>query len=273
MLPAATWGERTGTFTNADRTVHLSETGGRSARRGARATSTSSSTSPDRMDFRDRDGEPLIRWHDPESAFEAWKECSRGRPCDYSGMTYDELRGGAASSGRAPTQHPDGVERLYTDGGSTPRPTSARRSATTSPPARRGRPTEYRALDPDGRAFLYGVEYEPGPEPTDDDYPMLLTTGRTVYQFHTRTKTGRAPQLDAAAPDAWVEISADDAAALGIDEGDLVRVESRTRAASSTRARISDIRPGVVFVPFHYGTWRSEQDTSPADTRIEPRTS
>ena len=43
----------------------------------------------------------------------------------------------------------------------------------------------------------------------DDDYPLLLTTGRTVYHFHTRTKTGRAPELDAAAPDAWVELHAE----------------------------------------------------------------
>ena len=76
VLPGATWGEKTGTFTNADRTVHLSE----------RAVDPPGEARPDldifldyarRMDFRDRDGEPLIKWHDPESAFEAWKACSK----------------------------------------------------------------------------------------------------------------------------------------------------------------------------------------------------
>ncbi len=56
------------------------------------------------------------------------------------------------------------------------------------------------------------------------EYPFQLTTGRTVYHWHTRTKTGRAPQLQRAAPDAWVEISPADAERLGIEEGDLVRV-------------------------------------------------
>jgi anaerobic selenocysteine-containing dehydrogenase len=91
VLPAATWGEKTGTFTNTDRTVLLSE----------RAVDPPGEARPDlailldyarRMDFRDRDGEPLITWHDPESAFEAWKACSKGRPCDYSGLTYALLR-------------------------------------------------------------------------------------------------------------------------------------------------------------------------------------
>ena len=45
------------------------------------------------MDFRDKDGAPLIKWSDPEGAFEAWKECSRGTICDYSGMSYAKLSG------------------------------------------------------------------------------------------------------------------------------------------------------------------------------------
>jgi ferredoxin-nitrate reductase len=81
---------------------------------------------------------------------------------------------------------------------------------------------------------------------------LLLTTGRTVYQFHTRTKTGRAPQLDAAAPDAWVELHVEDAEQLGIGEGDLVRLES-PRGTLEAPARLTGIRPGTVFVPFHYG--------------------
>ena len=86
------------------------------------------------------------------------------------------------------------------------------------------------------------------------EYPLLLTTGRTVYQFHTRTKTGRAPELNGAAPDVWVELSARDAADLELGEGDVVRVES-PRGAMEGRVRISGIRDGVVFVPFHYGSW------------------
>jgi ferredoxin-nitrate reductase len=83
---------------------------------------------------------------------------------------------------------------------------------------------------------------------------MQLTTGRTVYHFHTRTRTGRAPELEAAAPDVWVELSASDAESLGVSPGDPVRVESE-RGSVEGPARITDIRPGSVFVPFHYGYW------------------
>ena len=83
---------------------------------------------------------------------------------------------------------------------------------------------------------------------------MQLTTGRTVYHFHTRTRTGRAPELEAAAPDVWVELSASDADNLGVGPGDPVRVESE-RGSVDGAARITDIRPGSVFVPFHYGYW------------------
>ena len=54
-----------------------------------------------------------------------------------------------------------------------------------------------------GRAVLKAAAWEPPGEPTSDEHPLVLTTGRTVYQFHTRTKTARAPELDAAAPEAW----------------------------------------------------------------------
>lgn len=260
VLPAATWGERTGTFTNADRTVHLSDKAIEPPGE-ARADLDIFLDFATRMDFRNLDGAPLIPWHDPESAFDAWKECSRGRPCDYTGMTYDMLRQGSGVQWPCTTEHPHGTERLYGDGHFNTDPelceTYGFDIATGAPRT----PTEYRALDPFHRAFLYGIEYEPGPETTDDDYPMLLTTGRTVYQFHTRTKTGRTPQLDAAAPDAWIELAQHDASQLGIGEGDLVRASSR-RGYVITRARITDIRPGVVFVPFHYGPWRSISDAS-----------
>ena len=113
---------------------------------------------------------------------------------------------------------------------------------------------EYRAKQPHGRAFLHAAGYQPSPEVTSDDHPLLLTTGRTLAHFHTRTKTGRAPELQAAAPDAWVELSRGDAQALGVTDGDIVRVRS-PRGAVEAPARISGIRAGLVFVPFHYGYW------------------
>jgi anaerobic selenocysteine-containing dehydrogenase len=81
-----------------------------------------------------------------------------------------------------------------------------------------------------------------------------LTTGRVVYHFHTRTKTGRSKELHDAAPDAFVQISEQDAAKYGIKEGDMVEVTSR-RGKVTEPAKIGNIVPGHVFIPFHYGYW------------------
>ena len=93
VLPAAAWGEKTGTFTNADRTVHISDKAV-DPPGAARADLNILLDYARRMDFRDIDGNPLPPWTDAESAFEAWKQCSAGRPCDYTGLTYAKLRSG-----------------------------------------------------------------------------------------------------------------------------------------------------------------------------------
>jgi anaerobic selenocysteine-containing dehydrogenase len=121
---------------------------------------------------------------------------------------------------------------------------------------------EYRALNPHGRAMLKAAPYLPPDEEPDADHPFRLNTGRTLFHFHTRTKTGRAPELQEAAPEPWVELSVADASRLGISEGDLVEVVS-ARGAVKAPARITDIREGVLFVPFHYGYW----DASDGHTR------
>jgi ferredoxin-nitrate reductase len=264
VLPAATWGEKVGTFTNADRTVHLSE----------KAVDPPGEARPDleifldyarRMDFRDRDGAPLIAWHDAEGAFEAWKFCSKGRPCDYSGMTYDLLRGSSGIQWPCTEEAPGGTERLYTDGVFNTEPSY---SETFGQDLKTGAPrseAEYRAKEAHGRAFLHSAAYSDPVEQPTAEYPLLLTTGRSVYHFHTRTKTARAPELQAAAPDVWVELSPSDAAGAGLAEGDLVRVIS-PRGSLEAPARINGIRPGVIFVPFHYGYWDTDDGASPHGT-------
>jgi ferredoxin-nitrate reductase len=251
VLPAATWGEKTGTFTNADRTVHLSE----------QAVEPPGEARPDleifldyarRTDLRDKDGEPLIKWDDPESAFEAWKACSKGRPCDYSAITYERLREGAV-------QWPDATERLYTGGVFNTDPDYAETYGHDLRTGAANTEADARAKEPAGRAYLHAVDYEPSPEVAGDEHPLLLTTGRSVYHFHTRTKTGRAPELEAAAPEVWAELSERDAAAVGVGEGDRVRIES-PRGALEAPVRLSGIREGVVFVPFHYGYWDRDAD-------------
>jgi anaerobic selenocysteine-containing dehydrogenase len=245
VLPAATWGEKLGTFTNADRTVHISD----------KAIDPPGEAKADldifldfarRMDFRDRDGQPLIKWHDPESAFEAWKACSEGRPCDYSDVTYEGLRATAGTQW--------GGERLYAGGAFFAAPEVCETYGRDLLTGASLDETEYRALNPDGKAILKAADYLPPHEPPTADHPLRLTTGRTIYHFHTRTKTGRAPQLQAAAPEVWVELCPGDAEARGLKEGDVAEVAS-PRGSVRARVRVSGLREGLAFLPFHYGYW------------------
>ncbi|MFC9065249.1 molybdopterin oxidoreductase family protein [Streptomyces harbinensis] len=264
VLPAATWGEKTGTFTNADRTVHLSD----------RAVPPPGDARSDldifldyaaRMDFRDKDDGPLITWHDPESAFEAWKRCSAGRPCDYTGLSYAKLRGGSGIQWPVNDRAPEGTPRLYTDGISWAHPEVCESYGKDLETGATVSPVEYRSLNPDGKAVLKAAAYLTPHETPSQEYPFQLTTGRTLYHFHTRTKTGRVPQLNRAAPDVWVEISTQDAERLDLAEGDLVEVRT-PRGALQGRLRPTGLRPGVLFVPFHYGYWDTPAGSAPDAT-------
>src|SRR5581483_1121958 len=79
-------------------------------------------------------------------------------------------------------------------------------------------------------------------------------TGRVVYHFHTRTKTGRAPALQMAAPEPTLQINAQDAKRLGVADGEVVEVASR-RGTVRARAKLGGVGCGQVFLPFHYGYW------------------
>src|SRR5204862_265650 len=147
VLPAAIWGEKTGCFTNVDRTVHISH----------QAIDPPGEAKSDldifldyarRMDFRDKDGAPLIKWSDPEGAFEAWKRCSRGRACDYTGMSYAKLTGGSGVRWPCNEAFPDGAERRpparrgWVPGGPPVHPLPFRLLRRAGPPPRGNRLAE-----------------------------------------------------------------------------------------------------------------------------------
>ena len=213
VLPAAIWGEKTGCYTNVSRTVHISH----------KAVEPPGEAKSDfdifieysrRMGFTDKDGAPLIKWNTPEEAFEAWKACTKGRPCDYTGMSYAKLTGGSGIQWPCNEQYPDGTRHIYTDGVFN---TAIEQCETYGHDLDTGAAVteeEYKIINPNGKAFLKGSDYIPPHEIPDEDYPLWLTTGRLVYHFHTRTKTGRSKELHDAAPDGYVQISEHDAANL-----------------------------------------------------------
>ena len=255
VLPAAIWGEKTGCSTNASRVVHLHHKAV-DAPGEARADLDIFLDFARRMDFRDKFGAPLIKWSDAEGAFNAWRECSRGRPCDYTGLSYAKLEGESGIPWPCNEEHPEGSLRFYTDLNFATRPDyceSFGQDLDTGAPQSE---QKFRALQANGRAFLRTTEYRPQLEQPDEDYPLLLTTGRLVFHFHTRTKTGRSPALADAEPDDFVQVSDEDAERLGIEDGDWLKVISR-RGAAEAPARVGDIEPGHLFIPFHFGYWDS----------------
>ncbi|MGH7103338.1 MAG: molybdopterin oxidoreductase family protein [Acetobacteraceae bacterium] len=251
-FPAAMWGEKMGCVTNADRSANLLQ----------KAVDPPGEARSDfeifieiarRLGFKDRDGGALIPFKKPKDAFEEWCRVSQGRPCDYSATTYDLIRQTGAVRWPCNAQHPRGSERLYEDlrfwTGIDECETYGADFLTGNKNTR----SDYQRIDPKGKAFLKPAHWRRQPNPVSDDYPFVLITGRVVYHFHTRTKTGRSAALDERAPHPYVEIHPADARRLGIGLGDLVEITSRNGRWEGAAMVVDTVRPGEVFVPFHYG--------------------
>jgi predicted molibdopterin-dependent oxidoreductase YjgC len=103
-----------------------------------------------------------------------------------------------------------------------------------------------------GKGKFHAVEYRESAELPDRNYPLILTTGRVLYQFHTGTMTRKAECLESVAGAPFVEINTEDARKLGIAEGDMVRLSSR-RGQTQAKALVGAmVDKGVVFMPFHF---------------------
>ncbi|MBJ21477.1 MAG: formate dehydrogenase subunit alpha [bacterium] len=105
---------------------------------------------------------------------------------------------------------------------------------------------------PNGRAKLVSAEWTAAPELPDEEYPLVLNTGRLLEHWHTGVMTRRASALDAIEPAAFAAIHPEDAAELGVDDGDWIEIESRRgRIRLIARLTARESR-GAVFVPFHF---------------------
>jgi predicted molibdopterin-dependent oxidoreductase YjgC len=103
-----------------------------------------------------------------------------------------------------------------------------------------------------GLGKFHAIEFRPPFEMPDEEYPLLLTTGRMLYHFHTGTLSRRSTGLDELVPEGKMEISPEDAANLGIEDGDMAKVESR-RGKVAARIWVTDRAPaGTVFMTFHF---------------------
>ncbi|CAM3902030.1 molybdopterin-dependent oxidoreductase [Tsukamurella ocularis] len=105
---------------------------------------------------------------------------------------------------------------------------------------------------PSGRARFLPRPYLPPAELPDDEYPLILTTGRLAHQWHTMTKTGRVAKLNRLNPAPFLQLNPEDAGRLGLADGASVRVSSRRGGATLPVAVDDAVRPGVCFAPMHF---------------------
>jgi len=103
-----------------------------------------------------------------------------------------------------------------------------------------------------GKGRFMPVEYKEPAEKPNREYPLILTTGRILTQYHTGSMTRRCEPLNKIAPSAFAEFSYEDASRLGIDEGDQVELVTRRGKLKVTAMVTEKANPGVVFMPFHF---------------------
>ena len=255
FLPAAMWGEKTGTYTCSERKVNL----GRQAvlpagydlrpqGYGAYSDLEISKMMADKiasMDsrFADKDGNSLIGFNTPEEAFAEWKACTEGTICEMTGMTYENIEANNGIQWPSTPSNVYGGKRMYTDG-----------RFNTNWGDSQGGDQNKPWVDPDNlsRAYLWAKEYIEAPEIPDSQYPFWLITGRVIEHFHSRTKTKRVPQLHEMVPENYVELHAEDAAALNVVSGDLVRLTTRRGEIVIKALVVGTVQRGQVFVPMHF---------------------
>jgi len=115
-----------------------------------------------------------------------------------------------------------------------------------------------------GKGQFIPLEYKPPMELPDKQYPLVLTTGRSLYHFHTGTMTRRVEGLNVLKKEGEVEMNPADAAKLGIVDGDRVKVASR-RGEVVAKANVTEASPtGVVFMTFHFAESPANRLTNPA---------
>jgi formate dehydrogenase major subunit len=236
VLPAAGWPEKDGTFTNTERRVQ----------RVRAAVPAPGGARPDWTVFRDLAARLGYAGMDYARAEEMWDEVRRIGPARFGGISYARLDAMPGIQWPCPDEDHPGTEFLY-EGGVFARP--------------------------DGKAHLKPVLFDPYTIPdgaalgfkdaicghiyehADEHYPFIMTTGRRVMHYHTGTMTRKSPLLEGLAPEEKIELNPADAAAMGVREGDYIKVETR-RGSIVSKAWVTErVAPGNVFSTFHF--WES----------------
>ncbi|MFF1464473.1 molybdopterin-dependent oxidoreductase [Streptomyces sp. NPDC058330] len=235
-LPAALWAEAEGVMVNSERNLTL----------GRQAVDPPGDAWPDwkiiakvacAMGYEDGFG-----YTDAEQVFEEIKRAHNPRTgYDLRGVSYERLR-------REPVQWPSAPD------GPARNPVRYLNDGVGRPPTVRPDGAVPRLVfpTPSGRAVFFARPHMPAAELPDDDFPYVLNTGRLQHQWHTLTRTGKVAKLARLNPGPFVEINPQDAAALGIEDGDAVEAASRRGRAVLPAVVTDRVRPGNCFAPFHW---------------------
>jgi formate dehydrogenase major subunit len=226
FLPAASAFERDGTFMNSDRRVQ----------RIRQVVAPRGQARPDHWiisEIAHRLGAGAhFRF---ESAEDIWNEVRRVWPAG-AGMTYSRIEQ-ESLHWPCPTEDHPGTPILHV-------------GAFASGP----------------RAALRRIEYVPTPEVTDERYPLLLTTGRDLYNFNAGTMTLRTPNAGLHRAD-LLDLAPDDAAAIGVADGDYASIRSRYGEAVLPVRVSTNMRPGTCFTTFHHPAFFVNRVVSPRRDR------
>jgi formate dehydrogenase major subunit len=224
ILPGASFAEKTGTYVNTERRIQL-------AKKAVEAPGDAREDLAIVCDLSERIGLPASFG----SASEVMDEIARVTP-SWRGVSHARLDGNGGLQYPVPTSDHPGTAFLFDDAFPTP----------------------------DGLATFVAVEFLPPAELPDDAFPFLLNTGRQMYHWHTGTMTRRSTALDSREPTPTVELNADDARALDVQDGEEVVITSR-RGQLRINVRISPrVARRQIFIPMHYREAAVNLLTNPA---------
>jgi formate dehydrogenase major subunit/formate dehydrogenase alpha subunit len=216
VLPASSFAEKDGTFTNTERRVNLVRA----------AVPLPGKARVDREIVIDLARRLGASWPDYPDAESVWNELADLAP-NWSGIRYDRLQEQGIQWPCPSRDHP-GTPFLHA-------PSPAR---------------------PNGKGKFFPVDYQPPVEQPDSEFPLVLSTGRTLYHYNSATMTMREGGITDKQVDPFFEISAEDASTLGIADGATARLVSR-RGSIEARARITDrVYPGLVWMALHFSEAR-----------------
>lgn len=243
LLPAAQWGEKTGTMTNSERVVTLCQKF-REPPGEAKADWEIFAEVGRRLGFQNK-----FSFTDAAAVHAEFVQLTHQRPCDMGEISHENL----ANNG--PMQWYDTqkaeIEIEENDSGFF---SSLLKNFTKKEPLQGKRLyTDLRFHTEDGRAKFAAYHSRGLAEPPCEDYPFVLTVGRLYGHWHTQTRTGRIEKIVKMHPHPFIEIHPRDAAKLNIAEGDWIEIKSRRGTAKFPAKITKAIAPKTVFVPMHWG--------------------